>query len=87
MSQKEKRYLIAVSLLGTICILLSVLDLVIDFYIPGLAPIINAIFWLSLWKLFRIRNQLDGKFGTIIYLFVIILNFAAGISQIINAIT
>lgn len=84
--KKEKRYLILVSIFGGIGILLSVMDLVIDFYIPGLAPVMNAIFWFSLWKLFSIRKQIVGRIW-ILYLFIIILNLIAGISQIINSIT
>ena len=87
MAQKEKRYLTFVSIFGGIGILLSVMDLVIDFYIPGLSPIINAIFWFFLWKLFQIRKQITDKFWAFLYLFIVILNLVAGISQIINAVT
>lgn len=87
MNNKEKRYLILVTIVGLLAICLSILDLAIDFYIPGLSPIVNALLWFLLWRLFAIRKQLPGVIWTFAYILIIGLNLVAGVSQIINVIT
>lgn len=86
MTMKEKRYLLSVTAFGLISVILSILDLIMDFYIPGLNPMVSAVFWFSLWQLMRIRRQFPGGIWTFAYILIIFLNLTAGISQIINAI-
>ena len=86
MTTKEKRYLLSVTVFGLISVILSILDLIMDFYIPGLNPMVSAVFWFSLWQLMRIRRQFPGGIWTFMYILIIFLNLTAGISQIINAI-
>ena len=86
MTTKEKRYLLLVTVFGLISVILSILDLIMDFYIPGLNPMVSAVFWFSLWRLMRIRRQFPGGIWTFMYILIIFLNLTAGISQIINAI-
>lgn len=85
MGPKEKRLLIFVTVFGITTIILSILQLVIDFSIPGLSPIVNAFFWFSLWRLMKIRSQFPGGIWSFMYLLIIVLNLATAISQWINA--
>ena len=86
MTTKEKRYLLLVTVFGLISVILSILDLIMDFYIPGLNPMVSAVFWFSLWRLMRIRRQFPGGIWTFMYILIIFLNLTASISQIINVI-
>ena len=86
MTTKEKRYLLSVTVFGLISVILSILDLIMDFYIPGLNPMVSAVFWFSLWRLMRIRRQFPGGIWTFMYILIIFLNLTASISQIINVI-
>lgn len=86
MFRNEKQYLICVTILGTILVAVCTLDLFLNFVIPGLNPGISALFWFSLWRLFRFRGTFSGGIWTFMYLLIIGLNSASAISQIINAI-
>ena len=85
MRKKEKVCLILVTVLGVALVLLSILDLAIDLTSPGLQPLLASLFWLLLWQLFRIRDAFPGGIWTFVYLFIVLMNAAAGISQIITA--
>ena len=85
MDPKEKRLLIFVTVFGLVCICLGLLQLAMDFSVPGLSPIVNTFLWFSIWRLMKIRNQHPGGIWTFMYLLIIGLNLAAAASQIINA--
>lgn len=84
MRKKEKVCLLLVTVLGVALVLLSIFESG-HLTIPGLQPLLASLFWLLLWQLFRIRDAFPGGIWTFVYLFIVLMNAAAGISQIITA--
>ena len=74
----EKFVQVIITILGTVLLLLIILDPAI----PALNNIVSALFWVGLWRLFYIQGRFPGGIWTFMYALIVVLNLFAAISEI-----